>query len=60
MTVRGLSSLTGHQRRALLRANLQKGNLVVAPGVFEMISAKMADRMGFDALYITGYGTVAS
>jgi 2-methylisocitrate lyase-like PEP mutase family enzyme len=60
MTVRGLSSLTGHQRRALLRANVQKGNLVVAPGVFEMISAKMADRMGFDALYMTGYGTVAS
>jgi 2-methylisocitrate lyase-like PEP mutase family enzyme len=25
-----------------------------------MISAKMADRMGFDALYMTGYGTVAS
>jgi 2-methylisocitrate lyase-like PEP mutase family enzyme len=25
-----------------------------------MISAKMADRLGFDALYMTGYGTVAS
>ena len=60
MTVRGLSALTGQQRRALLRAKVQKGNLVVAPGVFEMISAKMADRMGFDALYMTGYGTVAS
>jgi 2-methylisocitrate lyase-like PEP mutase family enzyme len=34
--------------------------LVVAPGVFEMVSAKIADRMGFDALYMTGYGTVAS
>lgn len=48
------------QRRALLRSRLRKGALVVAPGVFEMISAKIADNMGFDALYMTGYGTVAS
>jgi len=60
MTANGLSTLTGQQRRALLRAKVQKGNLVIAPGIFEMISAKMADRMGFDALYMTGYGTVAS
>lgn len=33
---------------------------IVAPGVFDMISAKMADRMGFSALYMTGSGTVAS
>ena len=33
---------------------------MVAPGVFEMVSAKIADRMGFEALYMTGYGTVAS
>ena len=39
---------------------VKQGSLVVAPGVFEMISAKMADVMGFDALYMTGYGTVAS
>jgi 2-methylisocitrate lyase-like PEP mutase family enzyme len=28
--------------------------------VFDMISAKIADGMGFDALYMTGYGVVAS
>jgi 2-methylisocitrate lyase-like PEP mutase family enzyme len=28
--------------------------------VFELISAKIADRMGFDCLYMTGYGVVAS
>ena len=33
---------------------------VTAPGVFDMISAKIADRMGFRALYMTGSGTVAS
>ena len=43
-----------------LRARLDKGGIVVAPGVYDMISARLADRMGFDALYMTGYGTVAS
>ncbi len=48
------------ERRARLAARLREKRLVSAPGVFEMISAKMADAMGFDALYMTGYGTVAS
>src|SRR5690606_2109357 len=34
--------------------------LVVAPGIFDMISLKVADQLGFDCLYMTGYGTVAS
>jgi 2-methylisocitrate lyase-like PEP mutase family enzyme len=33
---------------------------IVAPGIFDMISAKVADGMGFTALYATGFGTVAS
>ena len=56
----GISTISGTERRAQLRAKIKKGELVIAPGVFEMISAKVADRMGFDALYMTGYGTVAS
>ena len=43
-----------------LRALLAAGEFVVAPGVFEMFSAKIADRMGFKALYMTGYGISAS
>jgi hypothetical protein len=35
---------------------LAAGEFVVAPGVFEMFSAKIADRLGFKALYMTGYG----
>ena len=56
----GLTTKTGAQRRAEFKSCFRKGHLVVAPGVFEMVSAKMADRMGFEALYMTGYGTVAS
>jgi 2-methylisocitrate lyase-like PEP mutase family enzyme len=36
------------------------GELIVAPGIFDGISARMADPYGFDMLYMTGYGTVAS
>jgi 2-methylisocitrate lyase-like PEP mutase family enzyme len=43
-----------------LKATLEAGRFVVAPGVFDMISAKVADGMGFDCLYVTGFGTVAS
>ena len=39
---------------------MKEDRLIVAPGIFELISAKIADRMGFDCLYVTGYGLVAS
>jgi 2,3-dimethylmalate lyase len=43
-----------------LRSTLAAGEFIVAPGVFEMFSAKIADGMGFKALYMTGYGVSAS
>jgi 2-methylisocitrate lyase-like PEP mutase family enzyme len=43
-----------------LKAALRRHQIVVAPGVFDMISARIADRLGFGALYATGYGMVAS
>ena len=43
-----------------LRQRLQQPGLVVAPGVHDMVSLRMADACGFDALYMTGFGTVAS
>jgi carboxyvinyl-carboxyphosphonate phosphorylmutase len=46
--------------RAALAREIRGGGFVTAPGVFDMISAKLADRMGFKALYMTGSGTVAS
>ncbi len=47
-------------RRARLAARVREPRLISAPGIFEMISARIADRMGFDCLYMTGYGVVAS
>ncbi len=43
-----------------LRAALERRKFLIAPGVFDMISAKLADGIGFDCLYGTGFGTVAS
>ena len=43
-----------------LRARLNQPGLVVAPGIFDMVSLRLADPLGFDALYMTGFGTVAS
>lgn len=43
-----------------LRSALAEGRFLLAPGIYDMISARIADRMGFPALYATGFGTVAS
>ena len=43
-----------------LRALLREPGLIVAPGVYDMVSLRLAETFGFDALYMTGYGTVAS
>jgi len=39
---------------------LRDGDFVLAPGVFDLISARSADALGFNALYMTGYGVSAS
>jgi 2,3-dimethylmalate lyase len=43
-----------------LSQTINDGEFILAPGVYDLISALVADRMGFNALYMTGYGTVAS
>jgi 2,3-dimethylmalate lyase len=46
--------------RVSLAQRLRQPGLVVAPGVHDMVSLRLADSFGFDALYMTGFGTVAS
>jgi len=43
-----------------LAERLKQPGLVVAPGVYDGITARIADAMGFDVLYMTGFGAVAS
>lgn len=53
-------ALTPDHKRRTLAARFRAPGLISAPGIFDGISARIADAMGFDALYMTGYGTVAS
>lgn len=45
---------------ATLRQMLAEKRFIIAPGVFDGFSAMLANRTGFDALYMTGYGVSAS
>jgi 2-methylisocitrate lyase-like PEP mutase family enzyme len=53
----GLHRLTGAAR---LRVMLQKEEIVVAPGVYDGYTARLAMLAGFDILYMTGAGTSMS
>jgi 2-methylisocitrate lyase-like PEP mutase family enzyme len=46
--------------RARLREMLAKPGMIVAPFVFDCIQAKLAASAGFDAVYMTGFGTAAA
>jgi len=48
------------KRAALAKVVADKRSTAIVPGVFEMISAKLADRLSFPALYLSGYGVAAS
>jgi len=43
-----------------LSQRIRQKRLIVAPGVYDLISMKVADAFGFEALYMTGYGTVGA
>ncbi len=47
-------------KRRALAARVRARDFFVAPGVYDLISARLADRMGFACLYMTGYGATAS
>mmetsp|Transcript_51701 Transcript_51701/g.102832 ORF Transcript_51701/g.102832 Transcript_51701/m.102832 type:complete len:312 (+) Transcript_51701:39-974(+) len=46
--------------KASLKSMLKKGDLLIAPGIFDGISVRIAEQVGFKALYMTGFGTVGS
>ena len=46
--------------QARLRERIADGKLLVAPGIYDGLTAKLAAGVGFEALYMTGYGTSAS
>jgi 2-methylisocitrate lyase-like PEP mutase family enzyme len=55
----GVVSAGGDSPGMRLRALLERG-LVVAPFVFDGVQARLAEAAGFDAVYMSGFGTAAS
>lgn len=48
-------------KRKLLKEKIKKRDqIIVLPGVFDALSAKIAQRAGFEAMFQTGYGSAAS
>ena len=43
-----------------LRDQLNGSSMVVAPFVYDAFQAKIAERVGFEAVYMTGFGTAAA
>jgi methylisocitrate lyase len=39
---------------------ISQGKVIVTPGVYDVLSAKIAERVGFPAAVLTGYGVAAS
>ena len=49
-----------NEQKKAFRERLNQPGLLSAPGIFDMVSLRLADSFGFDALYMTGFGAVAS
>ncbi|RJP68024.1 MAG: carboxyvinyl-carboxyphosphonate phosphorylmutase [Candidatus Abyssobacteria bacterium SURF_17] len=43
-----------------LKDSLRRKKLIVAPGAYDALTAKLVEGAGFEAAYMTGYGTAAS
>ena len=46
--------------RADFKKRFQTGKIVVAPGAHDSLTAKIVGKLGFEAVYMTGYGQAAS
>ncbi len=42
-----------------LRARIEAGEMVLAPGCYDALSARLVEEAGFPAVYMTGFGTTA-
>jgi carboxyvinyl-carboxyphosphonate phosphorylmutase len=51
---------TDRAPRARLRELLERPEPLLAPGAYDALSARLVEQAGFDAVYMTGFGTTAS
>jgi len=51
---------TNRTPRSRLRELLARPEPLIAPGAYDALSARLIEQAGFDAVYMTGFGTTAS
>ncbi len=52
--------LRQRERNARLRARVQDGKILLVPGVYDGLSARLAERAGAEAVYLSGSGVASS
>lgn len=52
--------MNSDRRKALKEKIKKRDDIIVLPGVFDALSAKIAQHVGFEAMFQTGYGSAAS
>jgi 2,3-dimethylmalate lyase len=53
--------MQGTEKEASLRKQIEdKNKIMVLPGVFDALSARIAEQVGFQAIFQTGYGSAAA
>ncbi len=58
--LRTVSGLLSSGSRRTLRELLAEGEMVLAPGCYDALGARLVEEAGFPAVYMTGFGTAAS
>ena len=43
-----------------LKGLLQRDSILIVPAAFDMVSAKIIEKVGFEAVYLSGFGQSAS
>ncbi len=46
--------------KTTLAARLKQPGILTLPGIHDLVSARLAEATGFEAIYMSGYGVVAS
>ena len=55
-----MRATSGKSGAQVLRERLKKPEILVAPGAYDCLSARLVERMGFEAAFMTGFGASAS
>jgi carboxyvinyl-carboxyphosphonate phosphorylmutase len=58
--MRGLLGPARADRGRTLRERIAAGEMVLAPGCYDALGARLIEEAGFDAVYMTGFGSAAA